>query len=84
MHEQATRFLKILRSREGVAEEAQDILVKYWNSEIHRMSKDKSKGSSETDEPWKVPGESSQQPEQKGPPKRNVERDYGGKKAETT
>ena len=38
------------------------------------MSKDKDKGSSETDEPWKLPGQYSQQPEQKGPPKR--EREY--------
>ncbi len=37
--------------------------------------KDRS-SSSETDEPWKLRGESSQQPEQKPPPKRDPERDY--------
>lgn len=42
------------------------------------------KGSSETDEPWKLPGESLQQPEQKGPPKRKVDRGHGGDKAQTT
>jgi hypothetical protein len=36
----------------------------------------KDRSSSETDEPWKLPGESSQQPEQKPPPKRDPERDY--------
>jgi len=34
------------------------------------MSNEKQQSSSETDEPWKLPGQSSQQPEQKGPPKR--------------
>lgn len=53
-------------------------------SEDLTMSKAKDKGSSETDEPWKLPGQSSQQPEQKGPPKRNVDRDYGGNKSQTT
>lgn len=36
----------------------------------------KDKGGSETDQPWKLPGQSSQQPEQKPPPKRDPERDY--------
>jgi hypothetical protein len=40
------------------------------------MSENKDKGSSETDEPWKLPGESSQQSEQKPPPKRDPDRDY--------
>jgi len=40
------------------------------------MAKDK--GDSETNEPWKLPGQSSQQPEQKPPPKR--ERDQGDNK----
>jgi hypothetical protein len=35
------------------------------------MSKDK--GSSETDEPWKLPGQSSQDPKQKPPPRRERE-----------
>lgn len=33
-------------------------------------------GDSETNEPWKLPGESSQQPEQKPPPKRDPDEDY--------
>lgn len=36
----------------------------------------KDQGSSETDQPWKLPGQSSQQPEQTPPPKRDPERDY--------
>ena len=48
------------------------------------MSKDNGQGSSETDEPWKLPGAYSQQPEQKGPPKRDPERDYAGDKAQTS
>jgi hypothetical protein len=48
------------------------------------MGKDKDKGSSETDEPWKLPGQSSQEPEQKGPPKRDPERDYARDKAQTS
>ncbi len=41
------------------------------------MTGDKDDNSrSETDEPWKLPGQSSQQPEQKPPPKRNPETDY--------
>ena len=35
------------------------------------MGKDQS--NSETDEPWKLPGQSSQDPEQKPPPKRERE-----------
>jgi hypothetical protein len=31
---------------------------------------------SETNEPWKLPGEYSQQPEQKPPPKRDPDTDY--------
>ena len=31
---------------------------------------------SETNEPWKLPGQSSQQPEQKPPPKRDPDEDY--------
>jgi hypothetical protein len=37
--------------------------------------KDDNSGS-ETNEPWKLPGESSQQPEQKPPPKRDPDEDY--------
>ncbi len=48
------------------------------------MSKDKPKSSSETDEPWKLPGQASQQPEQKPPPKRNPEETYGGDKSKTS
>jgi len=40
------------------------------------MTGDKDQSSSETDEPWKLPGQSSQQPEQKPPPKRNPDEDY--------
>jgi hypothetical protein len=36
----------------------------------------KDKGSSETDEPWRLPGQASQESEQKPPPKRDVEEDY--------
>ena len=84
MNEEAALFLKMLQAREGVVEKARQILSKYRSSEVHTVSKEKDKGSSETDEPWKLPGQSSQQPEQKGPPKRNVDRDYGGNKSQTT
>jgi hypothetical protein len=36
-----------------------------------KVSKDK--GKSETDKPWELPGQSSQQPQQKPPPKRERE-----------
>jgi hypothetical protein len=71
--DQIVRFLSLVRSNDEVAEETAKILVRYRSREA-AMSKDKEKGSSETDEPWKLPGQSSQQPEQKGPPKR--EREY--------
>jgi hypothetical protein len=71
--DQIVRFLSLVRSNDEVAEETEKILVRYGRREA-AMSKDKEKGSSETEEPWKLPGQSSQQPEQKSPPKR--ERDY--------
>ena len=74
-------FLRILRTVDGVDDDARRIVLKYRRS-AHRMSKEK--GSSETDEPWKLPGDSSQQPEQKPPPKRDPERDYDGDKAQTS
>lgn len=48
------------------------------------MTKDKGAGSSETDEPWKLPNEHSQQPEQTPPPKRKAEDAYEGDKAQTS
>jgi hypothetical protein len=48
------------------------------------MANREGQGSSETDEPWKLPGQSSQEPEQKGPPKRDPDRDYAGNKAQTS
>lgn len=48
------------------------------------MAIDKDKGSSETDEPSKKPGECSQQPGSKGPPKRKAEDVYERDKAKTT
>ena len=70
----------MLRSTVGVAEQARRILTNYRTSQAQHMSKDKDKGSSETDEPWKAP----QPPDSKSPPKRNVDRDYGANKAQTT
>ncbi len=36
----------------------------------------KDNSDSETDEPWKLPGQSSQEPEQKPPPRRDPEKVY--------
>jgi hypothetical protein len=66
--DELVRFLGLLRSVEGVEENARQILFSYRGNEAI-VSKDKPKGSSETDEPWKLPRQSSQQPEQKPPPK---------------
>lgn len=61
----AVQFLSILSN----ASRSKRILLRYKLAQ----SKDK-KSSSETDKPWETPGQSSQQPEKKGPPKR--ERTY--------
>ena len=74
MDDAVRQFLARLLAGQGVSAHANQILASYRQAEELAMSKDKEKGSSETDEPWKLPGESSQQPEQKGPPKR--EREY--------
>ena len=76
---EVVRFLELLRSGEGVAEDARRILFTHRRNEA-AMSKDKSKGSSDTDEPWKAP----QPPDSKSPPKRDPEKDYAGDKAQTT
>jgi hypothetical protein len=40
------------------------------------MNGGKDGSSSETDKPWKYPGQSSQESDRKPPPKRDVEEDY--------
>lgn len=67
------RFLSLLRSEDGIAENASQILIRFRNREP-AMSNHKDQGSSETDEPWELPGQSSQQLEQNGSPK--PEREY--------
>ncbi len=81
MTDEVVRFHTLLRCEDDVANQAGQILLRY-RKRRRAMSKDK--GSSETDQPWNLPGEYSQQPEQKGPPKRKAEDAYEGDKAQTS
>ena len=49
MNEDAAVFMRLLHSQDGVAEEARQILAKYRSSEGQHVSKEKDKGSSQTD-----------------------------------
>jgi hypothetical protein len=80
MDEAVRQFLERLLAGEGVSAHAQQILASYRQAEELAMSKDKDKGSSQTDEPWKAP----QPPDSKSPPKRDPEKDYAGDKAQTS
>ncbi len=64
-------FIVVLRADEAAASTSSRITRTYRMHKAVIASKDK--GSNETDEPWKVRGQSSQQPEQDGPPRRERE-----------
>jgi len=66
-------LLLAIRAGPGVSGLSKRIFLSYKKA-IAVTSNENKKGSSETDEPWKLPDQFSQQPVQKGPPKR--EREY--------
>jgi len=63
-------LLLAIRAGPGVSGLSKRIFLSYKKA-IAATSNDNKKGS--TDEPWKLPGRFSQQPKQKGPPKRKRE-----------
>jgi hypothetical protein len=69
------KILARLYGGEGVHEEALRIGAIYRTLQQPIIISSNGQGSSETDKPWKLPGQSSQDPKQAPPPKREREQD---------